>query len=393
MGNLDEVVRSATPVEKTSLARSSSKPPVPRAMSQSRDMFAAEEEDAASNVFVASPPLPPTSPPPRPSSRAPALPGAHRRQGSAVSNEVPAVSSSTDTPASETVPQQPDEPVRAAVPVSTSSMSIGGSDARQSSRDLDLMPSSRWWRHGMNPLRLPSTVVGRPDAILYVDTSPKPGVDPSLHQAAVHVLFDDYSTTVVRLAFMDDDAEESQTSLTQAHSFPPNKPSVETLRQWSTHIGSVIAKLAVDACKQTSAPIADGSARGFVQAMLASMPGALPSVGYSFGVLILTQVGPTMMQPQLDEVRPGDCVSCSQADFRGKKGLAPYHMTFGSQSEPTIGIVTECETKKNKLRCIIQSPHNKKGLPDEVSLRLDDLKSGIVKVFRVPPRQGWVQDW
>lgn len=99
------------------------------------------------------------------------------------------------------------------------------------------------------------------------------------------------------------------------------------------------------------------------------------------------------MEAPTDEVRPGDIVSCTTADFKGKKGLAPYHMTFGSQSDPTLGIVVEVETKKNKLRCIIQSPNNKKGLPDEVSLRLDDLKSGIVKVFRVPPRQGWVNDW
>lgn len=391
VSTIDGIVRSGTAVESTGLKRSSSRPPVPQAVPRSRDVSVSEEFQDVSTVSMSSPPLPATSPPPRPTSRAPPLPGAHRRQGSATSSELPAVPARTESPASDHMPKPPLS--RAAIPSSASTMSVPGSEARQSSRDLDLMPSGRWWRHGLNPLRLPPTVAGRPDAILYIDSSPKAGADPNMHQADIHMLFEDYSTTVISLSFVDDDADEAHTSLKQRHNFPPSKPSIEALRQWSTHIGSVVAKLAGDAAKQANAPIADGSPRGFVENMIGSVPNALPPVGQSLGVAILTQVGPTMMQPQADEVRSGDIVSCSQADFRGKKGLAPYHMTFGTQAEPTSGIVIECETKKNKLRCIVQSPNNKKGLPDEVSLRLDDLKSGIVKVYRVPPRQGWIQDW
>lgn len=56
-----------------------------------------------------------------------------------------------------------EQPNAAAVPGT-----VTGS-GRSSSRDLDLMQSSRWWRHGTNPLRLPPTVAGRPDAVMYVD--------------------------------------------------------------------------------------------------------------------------------------------------------------------------------------------------------------------------------
>ena len=416
MANLDEAIRSASPANSSLGRRTSMKPPVPQGMSaHSRDSSTAGGHDAAEDRELATspPPLPtsppplPVSPPPRPSSRAPPLPGhggvPPRRQGSSASyasygageSNVSAVPSATTTPAAEQQPAPMVTPrTEASLPptpaAAPSNISVG---ARQSSRDLDLMPSSRWWRHGLNPLRLPPTVAGRPDAILYADTSLNADTGVQVHKADIYMLFEDYSTTVISLSFQDDDLDETHTSLSQRHNFPPAKPSVSDLKQWSSSIGSAVAKMASDASKQSNAPVGDGSPRAFVQAILSSIPSALPPVGSSLGAPILTQVGPTVMDAAGDEVRPGDVVSCTQADFRGKKGLAPYHMTLGSQSDPTTGIVIEVEAKKNKLRCIVQSPNNKKGLPDELSLRLDDLKSGIVKVFRIAPRQGWVHDW
>ncbi|PWZ02502.1 hypothetical protein BCV70DRAFT_196743 [Testicularia cyperi] len=420
MSNLDEAVRAVTPSQSPSIGRSSSiKPPIPHGIAHSRNASATDAGSLTGGETgdmqpgrIHSPPLPATSPPPRPSSRAPPVPAVQttlppRRQGSTASSNADFVVPALEAPMSPSgavhgAPTDgglspsmqhplPPTPVIAApaAPASTMSTSGSGVGARQSSRDLDLMPSSRWWRHGLSPLRLPPTVAGRPDAILYADTSS----DGPTHSAQIYLLFEDYSTTVISLSFQDDDAEEAHTVLQQRHSFPPPKPAAEQLRQWSSQVGSALAKLAADAAKQSSSPVGDGSPRAFVQAMVSSIPFALPPVGHSLGAVILTQVGPTTMESAPDEVRPGDLVSCSQADFRGKRGLAPYHMTFGTQHEPTTAIVVECESKKNKLRCILQSPNNKKGLPDEVSLRLDDLKSGIVKVFRVPPRQGWVQDW
>ena len=420
MANLDEAIRAASP-DNSSLSRHTSfKPPVPQGIgAHSRDTSATVGEQELSEdreLATSPPPLPvsppplPVSPPPRPSSRAPPVPGhasvPPRRQGSSASyashGEVAGVPSTTATPSAE-VPTSPTPTPRteaalppipsSSAPAPSSNINIG---ARQSSRDLDLMPSSRWWRHGTDPLRLPPTVAGRPDAILYADTSSNANTGVPIHKADIYMLFEDYSTTTISLSFQDDDLDETHTSLTQRHNFPPAKPGAAELRQWSSSIGAAIAKLAGDAAKQSHTPVGDGSARAFVSSVLSQIPDALPPVGSSFGALILTQVGPTIMESSPDEVRPGDIVSCSQADFRGKKGLAPYHMTFAISpgAEPTTGIVVEVESKKNKLRCIVQSPTtNKKGLPDEVSLRLDDLKSGIVKVFRVPPRQGWLNDW
>ncbi|SNX81830.1 uncharacterized protein MEPE_00535 [Melanopsichium pennsylvanicum] len=415
MANLDEAVRSASPANNSLGRRTSMKPPVPSGIgaAHSRDSPAAlgEYEPVEDRGMATSPPpLPrsppplPVSPPPRPSSRAPPLPGyggiPPRRQGSSASSvsygETSAVPSATTTtpafeqqapiPTPRTETSLPPIPATSA-PAPQSNINVG---ARQSSRDLDLMPSSRWWRHGLNPLRLPPTVAGRPDAVLYADTSSS---GDGMHNADIFMLFEDYSTTTISLSFRDDDHDEVDTSLTQRHSFPPPKPTAAELKQWSTSTGSSVAKLASDTVKQMSAPIGDGSSRAFIQSILAQIPTSLPPVGHSLGAPILTQVGPTIMESGGDEVRPGDIVSCNQADFRGKKGLAPYHQTFGTQSEPTVGVVIEVESKKNKLRCVIQSSNNKKGLAEEGSLRLDDLKAGIVKVYRVAPRQGWVNDW
>ncbi|SJX60543.1 uncharacterized protein SRS1_10186 [Sporisorium reilianum f. sp. reilianum] len=405
MPNLDEAIRSASPANSSLGRRGSMKPPVPQGFSaHSRESsLVAAQETAGDRELTTSPPPLPVSPPPRPSSRAPPLPGLAsvppRRQGSSASytsvGEHGAPSSTTTTPATE-VPTSAVPPPRteASLPPTPaagapSNINVG---ARQSSRDLDLMPSSRWWRHGVNPLRLPPTVAGRPDAILYADTSSSTDTGVAVHRADIYMLFEDYSTTVISLCFQDDDLEEAHTSLTQRHNFAPAKPSSGELKQWSSAIGSAIAKLASDAAKQSSAPVGDGSARAFVQHVIASLPHALPPVGTSLGALLLTQVGPTVMETGADEIRAGDIVFASQADFKGKKGLAPYHTTLGN-TEPSLGVVVDVEAKKNKLRCVIQSPATKRGTPEELSLRFDDLKSGIVKVFRVPPRQGWVADW
>uniref|UniRef100_V5E7Y2 SH3 domain-containing protein n=1 Tax=Kalmanozyma brasiliensis (strain GHG001) TaxID=1365824 RepID=V5E7Y2_KALBG len=354
MANLDEAIRSASPAGSNLARRGSTKPPIPQGISaHSRKSSVAEERSSASYASM----------------------------GGSDQPDLPPVPSTTTTPATEQPPR-----TEAALPPtpSTPNANIG---ARHSSRDLDLMPTSRWWRHGMNPLRLPPTVAGRPDAILYADTSSADGV----HRADIYMLFEDYSTTTISLSFQDDDAEESQTSLTQRHNFPPPKPSAAQLKQWAASLGVSVARLASDVAKQTNSPIGDGSPRAFVGHVLSQLP-ALPPVGTSLGTPVLTQVGATLMDPPTDEVRPGDLVWCSHADFRGKKGLAPYHTTLGT-TDPTVGVVVEVESKKNKLRCVIQSPAQKKGAAEEVSLRMDDLKSGVVKVFRVPPRQGWVAEW
>ncbi|EPQ26322.1 uncharacterized protein PFL1_06257 [Pseudozyma flocculosa PF-1] len=367
------------------------------------DDAAHDEEEPVPRVMAVSPPALPLSPPPRPSSRVPPLPGQVAVPSRDASYQQPAVASPTQQAPvdyqqqQQQQQQQPSQPqfqqeavAHGATPSQGSSLST-----RQSSRDLDLMPSSRWWRHGLSPLRLPPTVAGRPDAILYADTSSGTERGKATHSADIYVLFEDYSTTTISLSFQDDDAEESATTLTQVHNFPPPKPVAEQLRAWSSEVGAQIAKAAIDAAKHPpSTPVGDGSARSFAVSLITALPSALPPVGSSYGALILTQVGATVMETGADEPRPGDVAVCVGAELKGKRGLAPYHASYGSAADPLVAVVVECEAKKNKLRCVVQSGRSagkgSKGI-DEVSLRLDDLKSGVIKVFRVAKRQAWVE--
>ena len=59
----------------------------------------------------------------------------------------------------------------------------------------DTLLCAGWWRLGLTPLRLPLTVSGRPDAIMYADTSTATKKGRTKHTAEVHVLFEDYSQT------------------------------------------------------------------------------------------------------------------------------------------------------------------------------------------------------
>jgi hypothetical protein len=130
-----------------------------------------------------------------------------------------------------------------------------------------------------------------------------------------------------------------------------------------------------------------------VAALLASVPDALPPAGASWGVPLLALAGGTVLDRGADVIRPGDVVGLWGADFKGKRGIVQYHTSFGSPNEPSIAVCVEHEERKNKLKVVLlpdaAASKRKTTAPEEVSLRLDDLKSGVVKVYRVASRS-WV---
>ncbi|KIR75574.1 myosin I binding protein [Cryptococcus deuterogattii CA1014] len=64
--------------------------------------------------------------------------------------------------------------------------------------------------------------------------------------------------------------------------------------------------------------------------------------------------------------------------YGGKKGLHTYSQHVGSVEEPLVGVISEFEDRKHKLRVL----QVERGVPDEVSYRCEDLKGGKVVVFR-----------
>jgi len=150
--------------------------------------------------------------------------------------------------------------------------------------------------------------------------------------------------------------------------------------------------------KSKKSLVGDGSYYGFVNAVFSQVPNAMPPSSAGYGYLIYAQTGSSVSR-RVSEILPGDVVELYDAKLKGHKGLQSYHQDVGA-GEPLVGIVNEFEAKKSKVKifhanqhvgqqarvCIhfipIPFPVNRMLLQtvESVSYRLEDLKSGVVKV-------------
>ena len=380
------------------LARSGSiraRPPMP-IVSHSRGATNEEiaELEAAANPIASQEPQRIASPPPRPPSRAP--PG---RQGSIASIGQIQQDSSFEGGLARAPSMKLDRSgsIGSAKVIPSSSLK-GVQPSAPSARDIDLMPSSQWWRHG-RPIKLPPTLM-RPDAVKTVNVQD----EGSTHLIRIDLLFEDYSSTAISVKYQDDDANEEQTEIAQKHNFAPGRPQTQEMLSWSQQLGARIARQASTFLQKggQQTQLGDGTSKGFITALIAlsTNENALPPVGSSFGAIVLAQAATTPVDQGSDEIRPGDIVALHGADLNGKRGLTPYHVTYGTTQEPAFACVLEAtseSSKKRKLRCILVptssgKTSSKSGHPEEVSLRLDDVKSGLLRVFRVAPKHGWLPE-
>lgn len=133
--------------------------------------------------------------------------------------------------------------------------------------------------------------------------------------------------------------------------------------------------------KSKKALIGDGTYHGFIEAVLNEVPGAAPPSPPSYGYVIYMQSG-SSVQKRAGEIMPGDVVWLSDAKLKGHKGIQTYSQHVGTK-EPLVGIISEFEAKKFKLRVFQANQHVGQQTVESVSYRLEDLKSGVVKVFRI----------
>jgi len=90
--------------------------------------------------------------------------------------------------------------------------------------------------------------------------------------------------------------------------------------------------------------------------VLSSVNGASTT---SFGHLVYAQTGGAV-QRRLGDIMPGDVVALYDARFKGHKGglgLGAYSVSWGTKEEPVLGIVTEFEGKKNKIKALAVNQH------------------------------------
>ncbi|KAG1723027.1 uncharacterized protein EDB91DRAFT_1240155 [Suillus paluster] len=130
--------------------------------------------------------------------------------------------------------------------------------------------------------------------------------------------------------------------------------------------------------------VGDGSYAGFVRAVFAQVPNAqhVSGEGEDWGYLTYVQTAASV-QRRVSEILPGDVIAFWDAKLKGYKGLHAYTQTVGiGENGPLVGVVSEVEGKKSKVRVWQANQHVGQQTVENVSYRLEDLKSGHVKVFR-----------
>jgi len=212
---------------------------------------------------------------------------------------------------------------------------------------------------------------------------------------------------VSSLDFGDGSADLSLSSWTEVGpSAPPSKPTPSSRSQLpppdssakpppaevslsSDDLIAVWGRVGVQICevattlheKSRKSLVGDGSYKGFVDAVLSQVPNAARPSPPSYGYLIYLQVG-SAVQKRASDIMPGDIVMLSDAKFKGHKGIHTYHQNVGAE-QPLVGIVGEFEPKKSKIKVFEANQHVGQQTVESVSYRLEDMKSGTMKIFRV----------
>lgn len=180
--------------------------------------------------------------------------------------------------------------------------------------------------------------------------------------------------------------------------------SEDLMKVWGK-VGVQIAEAAAGVFEKSKRTlVGDGTYAGLVHAVLAQVSQAERSDKESeeWGYVVYAQEG-TTVQRRVVEIMPGDVISFSEGRLKGYKGLHPYSQSVGvGEGGPLVGVVSEVETKKSKVRVwqanrdvgqqvslfqrLRRKRHRGLMMPvatqsvELVSYRLEDLKSGHVKV-------------
>ena len=190
--------------------------------------------------------------------------------------------------------------------------------------------------------------------------------------------------------------ETEDLAATMVHPPPPPPPGTEftstTLQNLSPEeLTAIWKRVGVQICeaatllyeKSKKTVVGDGTYAGFVNAALSEVPNAAKPSGLGgaqgWGYLVYAQTG-SAVQKRLSEIMTGDVVEFVDVRFKGHKKLQPYSQHVGAAGEPLVGVVSEVEHKKSKVKLLQANQHVGQQTVESVSYRLEDLKSGTVKV-------------
>ena len=248
--------------------------------------------------------------------------------------------------------------------------------------DIDLAIQSGWWKQSN---QVPPVLQGRKDVYFESEESTTTnGGSKTVISREIFVLFQDYSQTIISVHY--DPYDSSDVEIDQRHEAPPRTLRQDQMEEFYERFGRPIAD-AVSA--KNNAVVGDGSPQGLVAELLRPLNDALRPVGTrAFGALVYANMANASTQ-QNDVIRPGDIISFRNAKFQGKHGAmhAKYSAEVGKPDH--VAVVAEWDGTKKKVRAFEQGRESKKVKVE--SFKLDDLRSGEVKIWRVMPRSwiGW----
>ena len=248
--------------------------------------------------------------------------------------------------------------------------------------EVDLGENTLWWTQSNTP---PPAFQNRKDVLFEVEESSIPaGGGKTTVSKDVYVLFMDYSRTVVNVQY--DAKNPSDAALKQRQEGPPIQPRQDQLENAHLQFGARIAN-AVNEIQNTT--VADGTPFGLVYHLLSPLPDALRPVGTrAYGALVYANLANASVQ-QNDEIRAGDIVSFRNARFQGHRGTMHQKYSAEVGKPDHVAIVVDWDGTKKKIRAWEQGRESKKVKME--SFKLNDMRSGECKVWRVMPRSwvGW----
>ncbi|UKZ72049.1 uncharacterized protein TrAtP1_012986 [Trichoderma atroviride] len=248
--------------------------------------------------------------------------------------------------------------------------------------DIDLAVQSGWWKQSN---QVPPVLQGRKDIYFECDESTTTNQgEQTMITRETFILFQDYSQTILTARY--DPYDPSTVELDQRHEGPPKTMRQDQMEEAYDTFGRKISAAALAKKDQV---VGDGSAPGFVLEMIRPLEDALlPISTRSYGALVYANMANASTQ-QHDAIRPGDIITIRNAKFQGKHG--PMHAKYSAEvGKPDhVGIVAEWDGTKKKVRAWEQGRDGKK--VKQESYKLDDLRSGEVKIWRVVSRSwvGW----
>lgn len=345
---------------------------------------------------VPSAPAPPTHapPPPVPSAPAPSAHAPHAPAAPAPPAPVPPALSASSSPNSDRtavpISSQYSGDSRRSIDVGRSRKSIdrGGSDhpvnITNSARELSNLELETEWY--LKPNAAPPSITkaaANGDVFYEVEdsTSTKRGGRTSVTRD-VYVLYKDYSQMVITARY-DGNDPAGTVSTEQSVGRAPELDKDLLEQEWIKYGKKVVAA----ANRGGNYPAGE-----FVLSVLRGIPGALPPIGRKvLGAIVYDNLSNATVK-QLDEIRPGDAIAFKNARFQGHKGSLhqKYTQEAGRVDYIHLGIITEWDGTKLKVR-VMEQTDNGRGKIKVESYRLNDLKSGEIRIFRVVGRDfvGW----